>query len=93
MKSLRRVLIVQPYGIGDLLFLTPVLRALRVMPTVEKVDLLLGSRTESVVRANPHVDQIYSIDKDLFHRRSYGRPQDSAMSRVRFRVNTMPTLL
>jgi len=70
MNSIRRVLVVQPYGIGDLLFVTPVLRALRLIPTVEKVDLLLGSRTEAVVRHNPHVDEIFSIDKDLFHRRS-----------------------
>jgi lipopolysaccharide heptosyltransferase II len=69
MKSLRHVLIVQPYGIGDLLFVTPVLRALRLIPTVEKVDLLLGSRTEQAVRDNPHVDEIFTLDKDLFHRR------------------------
>lgn len=68
MKSPRRVLIVQPYGIGDLLFLTPVLRALRLIPTVEAVDLLLGSRTDSVVRNNPHIDKIFSIDKDKVHR-------------------------
>lgn len=67
MKTPRRVLIVQPYGIGDLLFLTPVLRALRLIPTVEKVDLLLGSRTDAVVRRNPHIDRIYSIDKDKVH--------------------------
>lgn len=71
MRSLRRVLIVQPYGIGDLLFLTPVFRALRLLPSVEKVDLLLGSRTETVVKENPHVDQTYSIDKDLFHHRGF----------------------
>ncbi len=70
MKSLRRVLIVHPYGIGDLLFVTPVLRALRLIPSVEKVDMLLGSRTDVVVRANPHVDEIFSIDKDLFHRQT-----------------------
>ncbi len=68
---IRRVLIVQPYGIGDLLFLTPVFRALRLLPTVEKVDLLLGSRTEAVLQSNPHVDRLYPIDKDLFHRRSF----------------------
>ena len=66
----RRVLVVQPYGIGDLLFVTPVLRALRLLPSVERVDLLLGSRTETVVRTNPHVDEIFSVDKDIFHRRS-----------------------
>lgn len=70
MPSPRNVLIVQPYGIGDLLFLTPVFRALRLVPGIEKVDLLLGSRTEAIVRHNPHIDQIYTVDKDLFHRRS-----------------------
>lgn len=68
MKSLRRVLIVQPYGIGDLLFLTPVLRALRLIPTVETVDLLLGSRTDAVVRGNPHIDKIFIMDRDKAHR-------------------------
>jgi heptosyltransferase II len=68
----RRVLIVQPYGIGDLLFLTPVFRALRLIPSVETVDLLLGSRTESVVRSNPHIDKIYSVDKGRFHRMKKG---------------------
>jgi ADP-heptose:LPS heptosyltransferase len=66
-QSIRNVLIIQPYGIGDALFMTPVLRALRTLPTVEKVDLLLGSRTEAVFRHNPHVDRIFSIDKGKWH--------------------------
>lgn len=71
LKSPRRVLIVQPYGIGDLLFMTPVLRALRLIPRVEIVDLLLGSRTEALVAANPHVDKIFVFDKDRFHRQKF----------------------
>ena len=71
MKSIRKVLIVQPYGIGDLLFLTPVLRAVRLLPSVEKVDLILGSRTEAVVQGNPHIDEVFVIDKDLWHRQSW----------------------
>lgn len=68
MRSIRHVLVAHPYGIGDLLFVTPVLRALRLIPTVERVDLLLGSRTDEMVRSNPHVDEIFSVDKDRFHR-------------------------
>ncbi len=68
MKSLRRVLVVQPFGIGDLLFITPILRALRLIPTVEKVDILLGSRTEEVMKQNPHIDEWFVIDKDLMRR-------------------------
>ena len=68
MRSVRRILIVQPYGIGDALFTTPLLRALRTLPTVEAIDLLLGSRTEAVFRSNPYVDQIFSLDKGAWHR-------------------------
>lgn len=67
MKVPGKVLVVQPYGIGDLLFLTPVFRALK-KAGVKAVDLLLGSRTEAVVRANPHVRKIIRIDKDHYHR-------------------------
>lgn len=71
MRTLRRVLIVHPYGIGDLLFVTPVMRALRLIPTVETVDLLLGSRTRDVVENNPHVDDIFVVDKDRAHQQTW----------------------
>ncbi|MCB9800511.1 MAG: glycosyltransferase family 9 protein [Candidatus Omnitrophica bacterium] len=70
-RPFKRVLLVHPFGIGDFLFMTPVLRALRLQPGVERVDLLLGSRTESVVRKNPHVDDVFVIDKDRFHRQTF----------------------
>lgn len=67
---IRRVLIVQPFGLGDFLFITPVLRALRLLPTVERVDILIGSRTRALIQSNPHIDDIYVIDKDKMHRNS-----------------------
>ena len=70
MRSLKRVLAVHPYGIGDFLFLTPVLRALRLVPSVEKVDLLLGSRTSDAARENPHVDEIFVADKGRYQSQS-----------------------
>ena len=71
MKSLRRVLVVHPFGIGDFLFMTPVLRALRLVPTVESVDLLLGSRTREVAEANPHVDVVWVLDKERMHEQDF----------------------
>ncbi len=71
MRTLKRILIVHPYGIGDLLFVTPVLRALRLIPTVECVDLLLGSRTKPVVEHNPHVNDIFILDKDRYHQQTW----------------------
>lgn len=80
MRTLRNVLVVQPYGIGDLLFITPVLRALRLIPTVEHVDLLLGSRNGVVVRNNPHVDEIFEVDKDLYHKQGRWKTLNDAVS-------------
>jgi heptosyltransferase-2 len=69
--KMRRILIVHPYGIGDLLFVTPVMRALRLVPTVETVDLLLGSRTREVVENNPHINDVFVVDKDRVHRQTW----------------------
>lgn len=80
MKSIQRVLVVQPFGLGDALFITPVLRALRTLPGVESVDLLLGSRTGAVFRNNPHVDKIFSIDKGKWHAGGKGRIFQDALS-------------
>lgn len=68
MKKFKRVLLVNPYGIGDVLFMTPVLRALRLLPSIESVDVLLGSRTSEIFESNPHVDRIFAVDKDRFRR-------------------------
>jgi len=61
---MKRILVVNPYGIGDVLFMTPLLKALKSFPGVEKVDVLLGSRTESVLKNNSSVDNIYYLNKD-----------------------------
>lgn len=80
---IRRVLVVHPYGLGDLLFVTPVLRALRLLPTVERIDLLLGSRSGEVVRENPHVDEIMIIDKDRLHKQQWFQNCSEMLALVR----------
>lgn len=62
-KTIKRVLIVHPFGIGDALFVTPILRALHEQG-VEKIDLILGSRTRELFETNPFVTGIYVIDRD-----------------------------
>ncbi len=70
MRPIRRVLIVHPYGIGDLIFTTPILRALRLLPGITCVDLMLGSRTKEMIETNPHVDDIFVLDRDLWKTRT-----------------------
>lgn len=61
-KTARRVLIVHPFGIGDALFMTPTIRALKDHG-VEEIDLLLGSRTNELFRFHPLIRKIFEWDK------------------------------
>ena len=61
---MKRILVVNPYGIGDVLFSTPLLKSLKEAVRPERIDVLLGSRTREVLKNNPNVDTIYSLDKD-----------------------------
>jgi lipopolysaccharide heptosyltransferase II len=57
-----RVLVVNPFGIGDALFITPMIRALH-KTGVERIDLLLGSRTRAVFEHHSFIHQIFEWDK------------------------------
>ncbi|OGW87006.1 MAG: hypothetical protein A3C35_00590 [Omnitrophica bacterium RIFCSPHIGHO2_02_FULL_46_11] len=59
---LKRVLIVHPHGIGDVLWITPVIRALSEYG-VKRIDLLLGSRTREIFERNPHANEMFEWDK------------------------------
>ena len=61
-KFLKRVLIISPFGLGDALFITPLIRSLKESG-VEQIDLLLGSRTRELFEHNPHVNQIFEWSK------------------------------
>lgn len=60
--DVKRVLIINPFGIGDALFITPVIRALKEHG-VREIDLLLGSRTREVFEYHPFVNRIFEWDK------------------------------
>ncbi len=68
---MKRVLVAQPFGIGDALFVTPLLRALKEEAGVEQLDLVLGSRTGEIFGTNPFIDKIFTVDMD--HLREQGR--------------------
>ena len=70
MKStVERVLIVHPFGIGDALFITPLIRAFHEHGA-KKIDLVLGSRTKDLFAANPLIDEIFVVDRDELKRQS-----------------------
>ena len=61
-KSIDRILLVEPLGLGDALLMTPTLRSLKESG-VKQIDLLIGSRTRAIFEHNPHVSQIFEWDR------------------------------
>ena len=61
-----RILIVNPFGIGDVLFSTPLIRALRRAFPEAYVAYLCNRRTEEILRHNTHVNELFIYEKDEF---------------------------
>lgn len=61
-RVVKRALVIHPFGLGDALFITPLLRSLKENGA-EEIDLLVGSRTREIFETNPCVHQIFEWDK------------------------------
>ena len=59
-----RILIVNPFGIGDVLFTTPLVRAVRRAFPRSRLEYLCNRRTEAILRNNPHLDNLFVYEKD-----------------------------
>lgn len=69
MKNNSNILIIKPGAIGDLLQLTPVIRALKGKYPNARISLVVSSpATASLFRHNPHVNETIVFDKKGEHR-------------------------
>lgn len=59
-----RILIVNPFGIGDVLFTTPLIRALRLAFPNGTIGYLCNRRTERILKSNPHLNELFIYEKD-----------------------------
>ncbi|MFH0839003.1 MAG: glycosyltransferase family 9 protein [Candidatus Omnitrophota bacterium] len=66
LNSYEHILVVNPYGIGDALFTTPLIHCLKENFPKSKIDILLGSRTKEVFEHNPAIGSIIVFDKGSF---------------------------
>lgn len=64
MSAPARILIVNPFGIGDVLFSTPLVRAVRRAFPEAYLGYLGNRRTEEILRRNPHLDELFIYEKD-----------------------------
>ena len=60
----RRILIVNPFGIGDVLFTTPLIRAIRRAFPESYIGYLCNCRTERILHENAHLNELFVYEKD-----------------------------
>lgn len=63
----KRILIVNIFGIGDVLFTTPLLKNLKITCPGSYIGYVCNRRTVSVLEHNPHVDKIIICDRDEYN--------------------------
>lgn len=64
---MKKILVINLMYLGDLLFMTPLLRTLRSNYPAAKIDLLVDQNNQSVVLYNPYISELIAIDKKGYH--------------------------
>lgn len=62
----KKILIIKLGAIGDVLMATPFFEAIRKKYPRAKISLLIGNWSKDVVRNNPNIDEVISIDENIF---------------------------
>ena len=68
MDNKPKILIINPFGIGDVLFSTPLIRNIKNKFPDGKIGFLCNRRTEPIIKSNPYIDYIFVYERDEFQR-------------------------
>lgn len=60
---MRRFLFINPFGIGDVLFTTPVIRSIKKAYPDSFIGYWCNERVQGVLAGNPHIDRIYALSR------------------------------
>jgi len=59
----KRFLIINPFGIGDVLFSTPVIRSIKVYDPTAFIGYWCNERVRDVLKDNPRIDKIFALSR------------------------------
>lgn len=62
-----RILIINPFGIGDVLFTTPLISSIKMNVPDAFIGYIANRRSVSVLRNNPKIDKIFIYERDEFY--------------------------
>jgi len=66
--NIKKILIINPYGIGDVLFTTPIIHTLKDVCPDAKIGYLCNRRTEAILKNNPYIDFLFVYERDEFEK-------------------------
>ncbi|MCM8761341.1 MAG: glycosyltransferase family 9 protein [Candidatus Omnitrophica bacterium] len=81
MKDNPRILIINPFGIGDVLFSTPLVECIKKKYPGGFIGYVCNKRAYEVIRSNPDIDKIFVYEKDDY-RDLWKRSRVECMKRV-----------
>ncbi len=64
--DIKKILVINPYGIGDVLFTTPVISNLRRAYPQVYIAYLANARTADFLKADPDIQQVFIYERDEF---------------------------
>ncbi|MFA5142624.1 MAG: glycosyltransferase family 9 protein [Candidatus Omnitrophota bacterium] len=59
-----KILIINPFGIGDVLFSTPLIEAIKRIFPQSYIGYICNRRVSELIRTNPHLGRIFVYEKD-----------------------------
>jgi len=65
-KMKRHILIINPFGVGDVLFSTPLVVALKKLYRGAYVGYICNIRTKEMLQTNPDVDEVFVFERDEY---------------------------
>lgn len=66
--SLKKILLVKLYDIGDCLNATPLIRGLRTLLPDAEIDVLVGNASARIFRGNPYISQVITIEDEAYRK-------------------------
>jgi lipopolysaccharide heptosyltransferase II len=65
----KKILIINPFGIGDVLFTTPIIHTLKGTYPDLRLGYLCNQRASQILENNPYIDDIFIYERDEFELR------------------------
>ena len=63
---MRNTLVINPFGIGDVLFSTPLVSCLKTRDPKSYIGYICNIRTKEILETNPEIDEIFVFERDEY---------------------------